>query len=78
MSESPVLDVAVRVPGANDNIRRSHRMSRIALVTGAAGGLGLAVTRQLADDTSWVTGQVLSVDGGFTAVRPMVRAAAAP
>jgi len=27
----------------------------------------------LSDQADWVTGQVLSVDGGFTAVRPMVR-----
>lgn len=27
----------------------------------------------LSDDAKWITGQVLPVDGGFTAVRPMVR-----
>jgi NAD(P)-dependent dehydrogenase (short-subunit alcohol dehydrogenase family) len=26
----------------------------------------------LSDDAEWITGQILSVDGGFTAVRPMV------
>jgi NAD(P)-dependent dehydrogenase (short-subunit alcohol dehydrogenase family) len=27
----------------------------------------------LSDQARWITGQVLPVDGGFTAVRPMVR-----
>jgi NAD(P)-dependent dehydrogenase (short-subunit alcohol dehydrogenase family) len=27
----------------------------------------------LPDEASWIIGQVLPVDGGFTAVRPMVR-----
>jgi NAD(P)-dependent dehydrogenase (short-subunit alcohol dehydrogenase family) len=33
-----------------------------------------AMTWLLSDEAQWITGQVLSVDGGFTAVRPMVRA----
>jgi NAD(P)-dependent dehydrogenase (short-subunit alcohol dehydrogenase family) len=28
----------------------------------------------LAEDSEWITGQVISVDGGFTAVHPLVRA----
>lgn len=27
----------------------------------------------LGDEAGWITGQILSVDGGFTAVRPMIR-----
>ena len=27
----------------------------------------------LGDEAGWITGQILPVDGGFTAVRPMIR-----
>jgi len=32
-----------------------------------------AMTRLRSDDAAWVAGPVLPVDGGFTAVRPMVK-----
>ncbi|WP_038054496.1 SDR family NAD(P)-dependent oxidoreductase [Thioalkalivibrio sp. ALJ1] len=39
---------------------------------GQAEDLARAVTWLLSDEAEWVTGQVLSVDGGFSRVRPMV------
>ena len=32
-----------------------------------------AATWLLSVESGWITGQILPVDGGFTAVRPMVR-----
>jgi len=33
-----------------------------------------AILWLLSDHSSWVTGQVLPIDGGFSAIRPMLRA----
>lgn len=41
-------------------------MNKIAMITGASGGLASALAS--------ITGQVLPVDGGFTAVRPLQKA----
>lgn len=38
--------------------------------------LAAAIAWLLGDESSWISGQVLPVDGGFTAVRPIVRPAA--
>jgi len=61
-------------PGAEQGITAQYPLGRYGAAKDAAG----AMVWLLSDEASWVTGQVLPVDGGFTAVRPMVRAAAAP
>ncbi len=36
--------------------------------------LAAAAMWLLGDEAGWITGQILGVDGGFSAVRPMVKA----
>jgi len=71
---TPATERLFAGPGAEQGIAAQYPIGRYGAANDAAG----AIVWLLSDDTSWVTGQVLSVDGGFTAVRPMVRAAAAP
>ena len=40
---------------------------------GQAGEVARAICWLLSDTASWITGQTLPVDGGFTAVRPLQR-----
>ncbi|MCZ8131144.1 MAG: SDR family NAD(P)-dependent oxidoreductase [Steroidobacteraceae bacterium] len=42
---------------------------------GSADDVAGAIAWLLSDEAAWATGQVLGVDGGFTAVRPLVRGA---
>jgi NAD(P)-dependent dehydrogenase (short-subunit alcohol dehydrogenase family) len=55
---------------AEDQIRAQYPLGRY----GAADDLARAACWLISEEADWVTGQVLPVDGGFTAVRPMVRA----
>jgi len=71
---TPATERLFAGPAAEQGIAAQYPIGRYGLASDAAG----AIVWLLSDDTSWVTGQVLSVDGGFTAVRPMVRAVAAP
>lgn len=41
---------------------------------GQVGDVARAIAWLLSDSANWITGQVLPVDGGFTAVRPLQRA----
>jgi NADP-dependent 3-hydroxy acid dehydrogenase YdfG len=40
-------------------------LSRVAVVTGGASGIGLGVARRFADDGSYITGQLVGVNGGM-------------
>lgn len=56
--------------GAEEQINAQYPLGRY----GAPGDQARAAAWLLSDAASWITGQILPVDGGFTAVRPMVRA----
>ena len=53
---------------------------RHALITGTSSGLGQAPAKRLQPDvwrlspaSQWATGQIVSIDGGLSATRPLVR-----
>jgi NAD(P)-dependent dehydrogenase (short-subunit alcohol dehydrogenase family) len=56
--------------GAEEQIAAQYPLGRYAQPEDQA----RAAAWLLSDAASWITGQILPVDGGFTAVRPMVRA----
>jgi NAD(P)-dependent dehydrogenase (short-subunit alcohol dehydrogenase family) len=55
--------------GSDEQIRAQYPLGRY----GHADDQARAAAWLLSDDAAWITGQVLPVDGGFTAIRPMVR-----
>lgn len=55
--------------GAEEQITAQYPLGRYARAEDQA----RAAAWLLSDEASWITGQVLPVDGGFTAIRPMVR-----
>ncbi len=57
-------------PNAEKQIAAQYPLGRHGSVEDGAS----AIAWLLSDQSSWVTGQVLPIDGGFSATRPMVRA----
>jgi NAD(P)-dependent dehydrogenase (short-subunit alcohol dehydrogenase family) len=66
---TPATERLFAGPGAERGIAGQYPLGRYGAAEDAAG----AMAWLLSDDAGWVTGQVLPVDGGFTAVRPMVK-----
>jgi NAD(P)-dependent dehydrogenase (short-subunit alcohol dehydrogenase family) len=66
---TPATERLFAGPGAEQGIGAQYPLGRY----GQAGDAAAAMAWLLSEDAAWVTGQVLPVDGGFTAVRPMVR-----
>jgi NAD(P)-dependent dehydrogenase (short-subunit alcohol dehydrogenase family) len=69
---TPATERLFAGPGAEQGIAAQYPLGRHGSVEDAAA----AMAWLLSDEAEWVTGQVLPVDGGFTAVRPTVRAGA--
>lgn len=55
--------------GAEEQIAAQYPLGRFAQPEDQA----RAAAWLLSEEASWITGQILPVDGGFTAIRPMVR-----
>lgn len=66
---TPATERLFAGPGAEQGISAQYPLGRYGQAGDAAG----AMAWLLSDEAGWITGQVLPVDGGFTAVRPMVR-----
>ncbi len=61
---------------SNDSVREQMAMQYPLGRVGTAEDAAAAAAWLLSDASSWVTGQIIGLDGGFTAVRPAVRKSA--
>jgi len=70
LTRTPATERLFSAQTAEEQIRAQYPLGRY----GAAEDLARAACWLVSEEADWITGQVLPVDGGFTAVRPMVRA----
>jgi NAD(P)-dependent dehydrogenase (short-subunit alcohol dehydrogenase family) len=71
LMRSPMTEKMVPNEAAAKQIAAQYPLGR----HGDAGGDGAqAAAFLLSEHASWITGQILGLDGGFSAVRPMIRA----
>ncbi|MES2885539.1 MAG: SDR family oxidoreductase [Pseudomonadota bacterium] len=68
LTETPMTEGFTRSDSMRAGVTVQYPLARLGRADEVA-----AWTLQLLDADSWMTGQVLSLDGGFTAVRPLVR-----
>ena len=59
----------LRGDGSREAMARQYPLGRI----GQPQEVADLIVWLLSDQASWITGQTLSVDGGFTAIRPTVK-----
>jgi NAD(P)-dependent dehydrogenase (short-subunit alcohol dehydrogenase family) len=71
MTETPMTQAFMASERSRQNVVAQYPLGR----AGRPGDLAAAALWLLGDEAGWITGQVLGVDGGFTAVRPLVRPA---
>lgn len=68
LTDTPMTEAFTRNERMRQGVTAQYPLARL----GEAGEVARWALRLL-DERSWVTGQVLPVDGGFTAVRPLVK-----
>ena len=69
LTETPMTEAFTRGERARQGVTVQYPLGRLGRAEEAADW-----ALRLLDEDSWVTGQIIALDGGFTAVRPLVRA----
>lgn len=69
LTETPAVAALLRNDAARAGLARQYPLGRY----GQPADLAAAILWLLSDEAAWVTGEILAVDGGFAAVRPMVK-----
>ncbi|NNG12715.1 MAG: SDR family oxidoreductase [Halobacteria archaeon] len=67
MMRTSATESFFKMPDADRHLSAQYPLGR----TGDVADVAHAASWLLSDEASWITGQVLPVDGGFTAVRPI-------
>jgi NAD(P)-dependent dehydrogenase (short-subunit alcohol dehydrogenase family) len=69
LTDTPMTSGFIRDERSRQAVAAQYPLGRY----GGAEEIAEAALWLLSDQCSWITGQILPVDGGFTAIRPMVR-----
>ncbi len=70
MTETPMTRAFMASERSRQSVAAQYPLGR----PGQPDDLAAAALWLLGDESEWITGQILGVDGGFSAVRPLVRA----
>ena len=69
LTETPMTEAFTRGERSRQGVTAQYPLGRLGRADEVAGW-----ALRLLDADSWVTGQVIALDGGFSAIRPLVRA----
>lgn len=69
LTETPMTEAFTRGERSRQGVTAQYPLGRLGRAGEVAGW-----TLSLLDDEAWITGQILALDGGFSAIRPLVRA----
>lgn len=69
LTETPMTEAFTRGERSRQAVTAQYPLGRLGIAEEAADW-----TLRLLDDTGWMTGQIVALDGGFSAIRPLVRA----
>jgi len=65
LTETPLAEKLLNTADKKDSAARRHPMGKI----GTVDDISAAIAFLLSDQTNWITGQVIGIDGGFGALR---------